>query len=448
MGDILVINSLFILIYYWYGKYTDTIISGKKDEVLLLLNACYFFCLYFVPIKLSERVLFIEEVIRRSSLFVLVHCFLFISCLNIFSVDLDSSFTIIYYIVFFFMLNCWRVIARIALKKYRISGHNYQRIIIVGVGKVGLELYDEMKTQEYYGYKVMGLFDDNESLKESLPDYIGTVKNVEEFCLKNKVDEIYCALPGSQDEKIVGMLNFSEKNMIRFFIVPEFYRYLKKKLVLSNIDQFPVIAVRDEPLQHWHNRFIKRLFDILFSLFVLIVIYPPVYLLLAVLIKRSSPGPVIFKQERTGLYAKKFNCLKFRSMTVNIEADEKQAEKGDPRTTKIGEFMRKTNIDELPQFYNVLKGEMSVVGPRPHMIKHTEIYSELIDKYMVRHLVKPGITGWAQVTGYRGETKIIKDMEERIKRDVWYIENYSPLLDVKIIFRTIIKMFSGDNNAY
>jgi putative colanic acid biosynthesis UDP-glucose lipid carrier transferase len=180
----------------------------------------------------------------------------------------------------------------------------------------------------------------------------------------------------------------------------------------------------------------------------MVTIYPIIYIIFGLLIKLSSPGPVIFKQLRTGLYGKEFYCWKFRSMRVNDAADEKQAQKNDPRKTRIGEFLRKTNLDEMPQFYNVLIGDMSVVGPRPHMLRHTEIYSMMIDKYMVRHLVKPGITGWAQVNGYRGETKNTEQMEGRVKRDVWYIENWSFLLDLKIVIVTVINMFKGEKNAY
>jgi putative colanic acid biosynthesis UDP-glucose lipid carrier transferase len=201
-------------------------------------------------------------------------------------------------------------------------------------------------------------------------------------------------------------------------------------------------------LQAVYNRALKRLFDILFSLIVLVCVYPFLYIIFGFLIKKSSPGPILFKQKRTGLKGQDFECYKFRTMVVNDEADTMQASADDPRKTKIGDFLRRTNLDEFPQFINVLKGDMSVVGPRPHMLKHTEEYSAIIDKYMVRHLVKPGLTGWAQVTGYRGETRTLEQMEGRVKRDVWYIENWSFFLDLKIIVVTILNMFRGEKNAY
>jgi len=219
-------------------------------------------------------------------------------------------------------------------------------------------------------------------------------------------------------------------------------------MVMEIMESIPLLTLRREPLQAFYNRALKRAFDIVFSLGILCTIFPFLYIIVGFLIKRSSPGPIFFKQKRTGLYGRDFECYKFRTMRVNAEADTLQAVKDDPRKTKIGDFLRRTNLDEFPQFINVLKGDMSVVGPRPHMLKHTEQYSALIDKYMVRHLVKPGVTGWAQVTGYRGETKTLEQMEGRVKRDVWYIENWSFFLDLKIIVVTLLNMCRGEKNAY
>ena len=218
---------------------------------------------------------------------------------------------------------------------------------------------------------------------------------------------------------------------------------LKREL----IDDMEVFTTFENPLQNPLNKLIKRIFDIVFSIIFLIptaLIFPFVWLI----IKIQSPGPLLFKQARTGIDGQTFNMLKFRSMHVNDDADKLQATKDDPRKYPFGDFMRKTNIDELPQFINVLRGDMSIVGPRPHMLAHTEQYSELIDKYMVRHFVKPGLTGWAQVTGFRGETKELWQMEGRVKRDIWYMEHWSIWLDIRIIWMTIKTIFVHDKNAY
>jgi exopolysaccharide biosynthesis polyprenyl glycosylphosphotransferase len=208
------------------------------------------------------------------------------------------------------------------------------------------------------------------------------------------------------------------------------------------------MTLRNEPLENIVNRFVKRLFDIGFSTLVFILFLWWFIPLIALIIKLTSKGPVFFIQERSGIKNKSFNVIKFRTMYVNDDAHYKQATKYDERITPIGKFLRSTSLDEMPQFINVLTGQMSVIGPRPHMLKHTEEYSKIIDKFMVRHLVKPGITGWAQVNGYRGETKEVEDMEGRVRADVWYIENWSFTLDIKIIILTIINLLRGEENAF
>ena len=226
------------------------------------------------------------------------------------------------------------------------------------------------------------------------------------------------------------------------------YEYIKRKLVLNSLQSIPVIGIRPEPLQLVYNRVLKRIFDIIFSSVVLISVFPVIYIIFGVIIKLTSRGSIVFKQKRTGLQGEEFTCYKFRTMYVNDKSDSLTTQQVDPRITPIGKFMRRTSIDELPQFFNVLIGNMSVVGPRPHMIKQTSLYNGLIDKFMIRHIVKPGITGWAQISGYRGETKTIKQMEGRFRRDVWYIENWSFMLDIKIIVVTTLQLLRGDKNVY
>jgi putative colanic acid biosynthesis UDP-glucose lipid carrier transferase len=238
-----------------------------------------------------------------------------------------------------------------------------------------------------------------------------------------------------------------DHKVVRFFYVPVSVETIGLNLKRELLDDMEVYATYENPLQNSVNRVIKRLFDICFSIVFLIptaLIFPFVF----IIIKIQSPGPLFFRQKRTGLDGKDFEMLKFRSMHVNKDADKIQATKDDPRKYPFGNFMRKSNIDELPQFLNVLKGDMSIVGPRPHMLLHTEMYSELIDKYMVRHFVKPGLTGWAQVTGFRGETKELWQMEGRVKRDIWYMEHWSIWLDIRIIWMTMKTFFVHDKNAY
>ena len=448
-GDLAILNLMFYGLYHFLDPFYTQMMIPKMREIILLFNFCYFFALYFVPMQLHASVVFLDKIVQRSFYFVTIFIFLFAICLLFLNVgDKLATFITIYYLLSLLIFSLWRVVVRISVKMYRRKGYNAKNIIIVGAGKNGMELYQVIKTDLSYGFNVHGFFDDNTILQEALPNYLGQIDQIEEYVKNHDIDEIYCTIPGTNSEKISGLLNFAEKNMIRFYIIPDFYRDIKKSMILEVMESVPLLTIRTEPLQSPYNRFVKRCFDIAFSAAVLVTLYPLLYVIAGICIKLSSKGPILFKQKRNGLYGKVFECYKFRTMHVNEDSDTLQAVKGDPRTTKIGSFLRHTNLDEFPQFINVLKGDMSVVGPRPHMLKHTEQYSRLIDKYMVRHLVKPGITGWAQITGYRGETRTLEQMEGRVKRDVWYLENWSFFLDFKIIVVTAFHMFKGESNAY
>jgi putative colanic acid biosynthesis UDP-glucose lipid carrier transferase len=448
-GDLAVLNFVFFLVRNILDPFYTAAMLPKIREIILLLNFCYFFAIYFVPMQLHYSVVFLDKIVQRSFTLVSFLLFLFAVCLIFLNIGNDlATMLIMYYFALLLIFSLWRVLVRIFVKTYRRKGYNAKNIIIAGAGKNGLELYNVINRDLGYGFNVMGFFDDNTILKDVIPNYLGKMEEIESFVGKHDIDEIYCTIPGTNSEKISELMNFAEKNMIRFYIIPDFYRDIKKTMVLNMMESVPLLTIRTEPLQSPYNRFMKRCFDIVFSTLVLIFIFPFIYIIAGTLIKISSKGPILFKQKRTGIYGKVFNCYKFRTMRMNKDADAMQAIKNDPRTTKIGSFLRKTNIDEFPQFINVLMGDMSVAGPRPHMLKHTEQYSILIDKYMIRHLVKPGITGWAQITGYRGETRTLEQMEGRVKRDVWYIENWSFFLDVKIIVVTLLNMFKGESNAY
>jgi len=224
--------------------------------------------------------------------------------------------------------------------------------------------------------------------------------------------------------------------------------YPHRKMHYDEFGDVTIISLREEPLNNPLMQLLKRTEDIVISGLFLVTVYPLVWIFVAIGTRLTSPGPILFRQNRTGYNGKSFRCLKFRSMKVNTDSDKIQATEDDPRKTKFGDFLRRTSIDELPQFINVFKGDMSIVGPRPHMEFHTDMYSKLISEYMVRHLVKPGITGWAQVNGCRGETKTVEQMKDRVEHDIWYIEHWSPLLDVKIVFMTVRQILGGDDQAY
>lgn len=449
--DLLLINVFFMAMYYVSVRYFGQPVMSyeKKIMALGLVNLSYFIVSVSIPIQTSTNIIYIERVVKNSTVFIVLVSILTTIFFALFKVarSIDLSFWVTSYIILTFLYVILHICIRLALKAYRRRGYNHKRVVLVGAGDSGKAIYNELKGSDF-GYKVKGYFNANNVEDDEMPEYLGELDRVKEYIIKNRIDEVYCTLDIEDQAIITDLILFTERNMVRFYLVPHIFNYIKRRVVLKFVESVPVISLRYEPLQYLSNRIIKRSFDVFFSLCVLVFVFPPVLLIIGTLIKLSSPGPLFFKQERTGLQGKSFMCYKFRSMQVNQKADLQSAVVGDPRVTKIGAFIRKTSIDELPQFFNVLRGEMSVVGPRPHMIKHTEEYSRIIDKYMVRHLVKPGITGWAQVTGFRGETKTVKDMENRVKKDMWYIEHWSFLLDIKIIFRTVFNAIVGEEKAY
>lgn len=453
IGDLLLINIYFVILYqiiYRFFVPEIYLTYNKQIEGILLVNFSYFVTSTFIRFNTASNFVTVDKIIQRSSYFITLFYIIVTGAISVFDiVNIPIMPWLCSLLVLGFSFTAWHVIFRIALKRYRRRGFNFKQAVILGGGNDGVSIFKEL-TGSDFGYKIVGYFDTKEDLdhKEILPLYLGSITSVPDFLTNHRVDEVYCTLPANQDNIIRELIPFCEKNMIRFFIVPEFYKYLKRRFALYSLSTIPVLSLRYEPLQHTLNRFIKRSFDIIFSLLILIFIFPFIYIIFGIAIKISSSGPILFKQKRTGIKGHEFDCYKFRSMRINNSANTTSATKQDPRITRVGAFMRKTSIDELPQFLNVLKGDMSVVGPRPHMLMHTSQYSELIEKFMVRHLVKPGITGWAQVNGFRGETKVLNDMERRVKNDVWYIENWSFFLDTKIIFKTVFNVFVGEDKAY
>ncbi|NDV96585.1 undecaprenyl-phosphate glucose phosphotransferase [Dysgonomonas sp. 521] len=450
IGDLLLINVFFLLAFHFFYDSTPVgnMYSREFMTAFLLINLCYFFIASFIRFHISSNVVYLDSIVQKSSVFIALYAFLITTGFSVFNI---VSIPVLPWIVGFFILATlfitWHILFRVVLKIYRRRGYNYRQVIIIGGSQNAVKIHKSLLISDF-GYKVMGFFDDDPNKKDLLPNYLGKISEVKAYTQDVEVDEIFCTLPGSEDQTIVDLITYSEKNMIRFHLVPEFNKFIKRRFSLMFLESTPVLSLRNEPLQHFSNRLVKRTFDLLFSILVLLAVFPIIYIIFGAIIKATSPGPVIFKQKRTGKDGRIFNCYKFRSMRPNKEADKLQATAGDSRITKVGAFMRKTSIDELPQFINVFKNDMSVVGPRPHMLKHTELYSSIIDKFMVRHLVKPGITGWAQVTGYRGETKTVEEMEGRVVRDVWYLENWTFFLDLKIIYLTIINVFKGDANAF
>lgn len=330
----------------------------------------------------------------------------------------------------------------ILLKKYRLLyGGNYRNVIIVGNGKSVDELIEFFTTNPNYGYNLVHVFELKGNKKQELIES-------KEYVVANKIDEIYASINVLSNNEINELIDFADNNLKTVKFLPDNKNTLLRNLAVEYYDYIPIISLRTSPLDKEINKRLKRFFDIFFSVVIIVFLLSWLTPILAFIIRLESKGPTFFKQKRNGLNYEEFYCYKFRSMHLNSIADLEQVTKNDPRITKIGKFIRKTSIDELPQFINVLIGDMSVVGPRPHMVSHTEMYAKSVDKFMVRHFIKPGITGLAQTNGFRGEVETEKDIINRVKYDIFYLENWSLLLDIKIIIATIINALKGDKKAY
>ena len=340
------------------------------------------------------------------------------------------SITIIKFTIFFL------------LKKYRkVFKGNLRKVVIVGLNKKTDQLRKYFNDNPDYGYQLKKTFDLNKKDKISINDVIS-------FISENEIDEIYSSVAEMNNKELLSLIDYADNNLKILKFLPDNKEIYSKKLDFTYYGYLPILSLRSIPIDEPINLFIKRSFDIFFSLLIIIGILSWLTPLIGLLIKLESKGPVFFKQKRNGLDYKEFYCYKFRSMKPNPEAHLHQIRKGDPRVTRIGKFIRKTSIDELPQFINVLKGDMSVVGPRPHMVSHTHMYAEKIDKFMVRHFIKPGITGLAQVSGFRGEVEDDDFIKNRVKYDIYYLENWSIIMDIRIVIKTVFDALRGDDKAY
>jgi putative colanic acid biosysnthesis UDP-glucose lipid carrier transferase len=346
-----------------------------------------------------------------------------------------------YFIIVFLIISTLKLLSYFLLMKYRerVKG-NLRNVVIIGKNKKTDQLREVFNERTEFGYSFQKQFATKSKDFE--------LQNCFDYILDNRIDEIYCSVSELKNEEIAGFISFADNNLKTLKFIPDNKNIFSKKLKFEYYDYIPVLSLRDIPLDNPINAFIKRTFDIVFSLAIILGLLSWLTPILALLITLESKGPVFFRQTRNGIDNREFYCYKFRSMAPKKNADDIQATKNDMRITKIGKFIRRTSIDELPQFYNVLFGTMSVVGPRPHMVKHTNEYATSVDKYMVRHFVKPGITGLAQVRGYRGEIEQEADILNRTKFDIFYIENWSLFLDLKIIVQTVLNALKGEAKAY
>jgi putative colanic acid biosynthesis UDP-glucose lipid carrier transferase len=405
---------------------------------------------YFFHSNFSNRIIALDKLIQNLFFQSVTATFLYfllstVDPNNSESIDLTKSFYIL--CVLFVFIFFVRFVEFILLQKYRSFGKNFVRVAFYKWNSGAEHLFHFMNENPQFGFKVIGIFNSAQIVENC--NLLGDLASIPKNKIQShQIDEVYCSVNLTDLNELAQLQQFCSDNYIKLRVVPEFSGVLSRKLDFEYFNNVLVIKLRPEPLENIGARFSKRFLDLAFSFLALVILIPIVFPLIALFIRLNSRGPILFKQERTGINEKTFMCFKFRTMTVENDNPSMQVTSGDARVTSVGKFLRKTSLDELPQFINVMLGQMSVVGPRPHMIEHTASYSEQIEHYMFRHSVRPGITGWAQIHGLRGNTSNIEQMKKRVELDAWYIENFSIYTDLKIIFRTALLVFRGDKNAY
>lgn len=422
MRALILIVPLYILLYYAFNLYTPKRVQGRRLEFsnIVLANTVGLLILmagFFLALSYSEQL----KNFSRSM-------FIYFFMINIVLEEIE------------------RLMIRAFLRSIRKNGYNQKHILLVGYSKAAEQYIDRIKQNPQWGYNIRGILDDNIARGTMYKGVkvIGSVGNLSYILPENKLDEIAITLGLEEYYKLEKIVAECEKSGVHTKFIPDYGNIIPTRPYTEDLLGLPVINIRYVPLSNTFNALIKRLTDIIGSI-VCIIIFSPIMLTSAVLVKMTSKGPLIFKQERVGLHNKPFQMYKFRTMYVQTEEEEKKGwtQKNDPRVTSVGRFLRKTSLDEFPQLFNVLKGDMSLVGPRPERPQYVEKFREEIPRYMIKHQVRPGMTGWAQVNGYRGDTSIRK----RIEHDLYYIENWTLGLDIKILFLTVFKGFIN-KNAY
>jgi putative colanic acid biosysnthesis UDP-glucose lipid carrier transferase len=393
-----------------------------------------------------EWVVFLKSFV----LYILLTSFIFSQLLNQHSFSRKQL--LLQFFLMLVVMPFQKLAIRLALKKINNSNNLARKVLIVGTGEAGMDFYQQYVKNKHFGYQLTGFVDDEKNVSLN-GHYLGKTTDLDRVIAGHELDDIIVTLPITSKGQIENIISVGEKQGKRVRIIPNYGSFGEGKLQVDRLGNMSMITLRSLPLDIVDNKIYKRTFDMVFSLFVIVFLLSWVIPIISVLIKLGSKGPVFFKQERWGLNNKPIICYKFRSMvTDSRDVDERgtyqQAQRNDPRITPFGKFLRKTNLDELPQFFNVLAGSMSVVGPRPHPVPLNMESKDNVEKYMMRHWVKPGITGWAQVSGYRGETREPQLMKKRVEHDVWYIENWSLWLDLQIIVQTVTNMIKGEKNAF
>lgn len=447
--DLLMLNAVFLIEKQLLGAKILPTLEAQYAYLLLFINVAWIVAAWLCRVYKQDNISTFEH-FSRQTLRAYIY-FLVLTMTVIFlskEPEISRSFILTFFISAAIVIMMNRLFYLFIFHFFRNRDDLTRKIMIVGYNDTSKRLVQKLE-EEPINTKIIG-YCENEHLVQELSNYpiLGDLSNVVEVSKQYNVTEIFSTISPEQDESVYQIMQKAEQACIRFKLIPNFRFFANLPVYIDYFGNIPILSLRKEPLEDVANRLRKRLYDLIISSLIIILILSWMIPIIGLLIWIESKGPIFFIQRRSGKDNKPFNCIKFRSMRVNKESHTLQASRDDPRITKIGGFLRRTSLDEFPQFLNVFMGQMSIVGPRPHMLKHTSDYSAVISKYMVRQFLKPGITGWAQVNGFRGETRTIWEMEKRVEYDIWYMENWSLWLDTRIIFLTAYKLFTGDIRGY
>lgn len=412
----------------------------------LFSNIVWLICSYASAMYLNARLSNFRRLASRTlGAFIFYNCFLLLFA-SMSLHEITNSYILFDQCAFALFLLFSRLSYVLFMTYLQKTETHRKKIAFIGCNKHVKTLIEHFR-QNHASTVIAGIFDDKAEPEPGIP-LLGAIKDCIGYARENKITEIYSTLSPKSYPVLYSLADSAEKSFIRFKFVPDLSEFAGNKCQIDFIEDTAVISLRNEPLADISGQIKKRVFDIVISSLVLVFILSWLIPILAVLIKLDSDGPIFFTQLRSGKNNVPFRVIKLRTLRLNDDADSRQVTRGDSRITRLGRFLRKTNLDELPQFFNVLAGDMSIVGARPHMLKHTTEYAGLHDNYMLRHYAKPGITGWAQVNGYRGEIKEPDQLRKRVEHDIWYTENWNIWLDFKIVALTAIKTLCGDEHAF
>lgn len=451
IADLVLLNLSFVLAAILAQPFNILLERNYMFILLILLNFVWFvnanlsgFYLDFFSRSFSFQFFnIVKSVFIQVGLTVL---FIFLTKEGLFT----RNFIVLYGLILTTLVSIRTTIFKKILISLRKKGKNIRNLLIIGARDIGKSFKETIDRNPDFGYNFIGFLDDSEKDK----DVIGEIEELDNAIKQNQVDEVVIALPSHTPELLDEIIRVCNINAVRVHIIPDYFRFLSSRFQISTIGNFPIITARQEPLEEANRRFFKRTFDIVFSFLVLILILSWFYPIIAILIKIDSKGKVLFIQKRVGAKNEMFKCYKFRTLTSTSSENAevfKPVIPGDKRITRIGKFLRKSNIDELPQFFNIFIGDMSVVGPRPHAIPYQDMYGKIFEEIKMRHNVRPGLTGWAQVNGSRGDVENEEENNSRtimrMQYDLWYIENWTMILDIQIILMTIWQMIKGDTKG-